>query len=78
MNLPQTYCTTRYLGMTVRLLYKEFLELYAILCIPTSYEQQTTKLLLQHPDPKAASAFLLQVRLLTVLKNHNHTLEVAR
>ncbi|CDJ49736.1 IQ calmodulin-binding motif domain-containing protein, putative [Eimeria brunetti] len=55
-----TYCTTRYLGMTVRLLYKEFLELYAILCIPTSYEQQTTKLLLKHPDPKAASAFLLQ------------------
>ncbi|CDI74185.1 IQ calmodulin-binding motif domain-containing protein, putative [Eimeria praecox] len=54
------YCTTRYLGMTVRLLYKEFLELYAILCIPTSYEQQTTKMLLMHPDPKAASAFLLQ------------------
>ena len=57
----QTYCATRYLGMTVRLLYEEFLELYAILSIPTSYDQQTKSLYMNHPSPKAASAFLLQV-----------------
>ncbi|KAL8428545.1 hypothetical protein Efla_003316 [Eimeria flavescens] len=55
-----TYCATRYLGMTVRLLYDEFLELYSILCIPSSYEQQTTKVFLNHHNPKAASSFLLR------------------
>ncbi|KAL8454422.1 hypothetical protein Emag_001449 [Eimeria magna] len=59
-----TYCATRYLGMTVRLLYEEFLELYSILCIPSSYDQQITKIFMNHPSPRAASAFLLQVRLL--------------
>ncbi|KAL8434756.1 hypothetical protein ACSSS7_002893 [Eimeria intestinalis] len=69
-----TYCATRYLGMTVRLLYEEFLALYSILCIPSSYDQQITKIFMNHPSPRAASAFLLQVHSSATIVDVNQVL----